>query len=115
MTGASSGLGARFVRVLHASGANVVASARRAEVLETLAAELGPEVVPMAADVSIDDDCKRLVQSALERFGRIDILVNNAGIGAQTAAEDEDIEDFRRVVRVNLDGLSSCANWSDGT
>ena len=105
VTGASSGLGARFVRVFHASGANVVASGRRAEVLGTLATELGPEVVPVTADVSIDEDCKRLVQSALERFGRIDILVNNAGIGAQTAAEDEDIEDFRRVVRVNLDGL----------
>jgi NAD(P)-dependent dehydrogenase (short-subunit alcohol dehydrogenase family) len=105
VTGASSGLGARFVRVLHATGASVVASARRAEALAALAAELGPDVLPIAADISVDDDCGRLVDSALDRFGRIDVLVNNAGIGVQTAAEDEPIEEFRRVLRVNLDAL----------
>ena len=65
VTGASSGLGARFVTVLHAAGAGVVASARRADRLEALTAELGPDVAPVVADVGVDEDCDRLVQSAL--------------------------------------------------
>jgi len=105
VTGASSGLGARFVRVLHGAGASVVASARRASALEALAGAVGAHVIPTAADVSIDGDCERLIDSTVERFGRIDVLVNNAGIGVQTAAEDEPIADFRRVVGVNLDAV----------
>jgi NADP-dependent 3-hydroxy acid dehydrogenase YdfG len=79
VTGASSGLGARFVKVLVAAGANVVASARRLDRLEKLAAELGPAVLPVTADVAADEDCQRLVETASDRFGRIDVLVNNAG------------------------------------
>ena len=105
VTGASSGLGARFVRVLQGAGASVVASARRTAALEALAADVGTAVVPVAADASIDADCERLVASTLERFGRIDVLVNNAGVGAQIAAEDEPIEEFRRVVAINLDAV----------
>jgi hypothetical protein len=105
VTGASSGLGARFVRVLHAAGASVVASARRAEPLERLATELRGEIAPVTADVSVDAECARLVRSTVERFGRLDVLVNNAGIGVQIAAEDEPIDDFRHVMRVNLDAL----------
>jgi NAD(P)-dependent dehydrogenase (short-subunit alcohol dehydrogenase family) len=105
VTGASSGLGARFVTVLHAAGASVVASARRADRLETLAAELGPNVVPVVADIGVDGDCDRLVQSVLQRFGRIDVLVNNAGTDNNSPAEDEPIEGFRRVMRVNLEAL----------
>jgi NAD(P)-dependent dehydrogenase (short-subunit alcohol dehydrogenase family) len=55
--------------------------------------------------VAVDEDCKRIVQSAIDRFGRIDVLVNNAGIDNQMAAEDEPIDGFRRVMRVNVDAL----------
>lgn len=104
VTGASSGLGARFVRVLHASGATVVAAARRADRLDALAGELGDRVVPVVTDVAVDDDCARLVDAATE-LGGIDVLVNNAGIGDTVAAEDEPPETFRRVVDVNLNAL----------
>jgi NAD(P)-dependent dehydrogenase (short-subunit alcohol dehydrogenase family) len=57
------------------------------------------------ADVGVDEDCDRLVQSALERFGRIDVLVNNAGIDNHAAAEAEPIDGFRRVLRVNLEAV----------
>ncbi len=105
VTGASSGLGDRFARVLHAAGATVVAAARRTDRLDALAGELGERLVPMTCDVSVDADCERLVAAAVDLDGHLDVLVNNAGIGAPVAAEDEPIEGFRQVVDVNLNGL----------
>lgn len=105
VTGASSGLGDRFARVLHAAGATVVAAARRTDRLEALADELGERLVPMTCDVSVDADCERLVADAIALHGHLDVVVNNAGIGAPMAAEDEPIESFRQVVDVNLNGL----------
>jgi len=105
VTGASSGLGDRFARVLHAAGATVVASARRSDRLEKLAEELGERLVPVTCDVADDDACARLVADAIAIDGRLDVLVNNAGIGTPVAAEDEPVEDFRRVVDVNLNAL----------
>jgi hypothetical protein len=105
VTGASSGLGDRFARVLHEAGATVVAAARRTDRLESLASELGHRVVPMTCDVSSDADCERLVADAIALDGRLDILVNNAGIGAPIAAEDEPIAGFREIVDVNLNAL----------
>ena len=104
VTGASSGLGARFARVLHGAGATVVLAARRLDRLEALAAEL-PGAVAVSCDVSIDADLERLAGSTIERFGRVDVLVNNAGIGTPMAAEDEPIAHFRQVVEVNLNAL----------
>lgn len=101
VTGASSGLGERFARVLAAAGAEVVATARRAERLEALAAEVdGIEAVP--CDVSDADSRERLVAHALERKGTIDILVNNAGVSSSAPAEDEDLGAFAEVLDVNL-------------
>ncbi len=101
VTGASSGLGERFVRVLHSAGATVVASARRADRLGALAEELGGRIHPVVADVAVDADCARLVGEATT-FGGLDILVNNAGIGAPGPAETEPIDTFRNVMDVNL-------------
>jgi NAD(P)-dependent dehydrogenase (short-subunit alcohol dehydrogenase family) len=101
VTGASSGLGDRFARVLAAVGATVVATARRIDRLESLAAET-PNVVPITADVSKADDRERLVAEAMERCGRLDVLVNNAGVGHITAIEDEDLDTFRHAMEVNL-------------
>jgi NAD(P)-dependent dehydrogenase (short-subunit alcohol dehydrogenase family) len=108
VTGASSGLGTRFVRVLHAAGATVVAAARRTDRLEALAAELGAAVIPITCDVSIDEDVDRLVEQTLLRAsGRIDVLVNNAGVSRIAAAETDDREAFRRVIDVNLNAVFS--------
>jgi hypothetical protein len=106
VTGASSGLGDRFTRVLHAAGATVVVGARRLDRLDALAAELGDRVVPVACDVAVDADCERLVDAAAAvAGGRIDVLVNNAGIGTPYPAEDEPLDHWRQVVDVNLTGL----------
>ena len=105
VTGASSGLGDRFVRVLHAAGATVVAAARRADRLDKLAAELGERVLPVACDVAVAEDRERLVGTTLEQLGRIDVLVNNAGTGVTVPAEDEPLEAWQQVLDVNLTGL----------
>jgi NAD(P)-dependent dehydrogenase (short-subunit alcohol dehydrogenase family) len=101
VTGASSGLGMRFARVLHAAGAEVVLAARRVDRIEALAHELG-RAVAVATDVEVQGDLTRLVSTALRRFGHIDVLVNNAGISGVISAEDEPMDHFRKVVEVNL-------------
>ena len=105
VTGASSGLGNRFARVLHAAGATVVASARRGDRLEALRADLDDRLVPIVADVAVDGDCERLISEAIAIDGHLDVLVNNAGIGAPGPAEHEPIGDFRQVVDVNLNAV----------
>jgi NAD(P)-dependent dehydrogenase (short-subunit alcohol dehydrogenase family) len=104
VTGASGGLGDRFARVLRSAGAEVVAAARRADRLEELADDV-PGIVPVVCDVSDDADVERLVDTTLDQFGRIDVLVNNAGIAYTGAAETEPLDEWRRVVDVNLNGL----------
>ena len=104
VTGASSGLGDRFARVLAAAGAHVVGAARRADRLARLAAEVDG-LTTCACDVTVDEELERLVAVTLEQFGQIDVLVNNAGIGRAFPAEDEPREHFRRVVEVNLNAV----------
>jgi NAD(P)-dependent dehydrogenase (short-subunit alcohol dehydrogenase family) len=101
VTGASSGLGARFATVLAEAGAEVIAAARRLERLEELAAA-NPAIHPVQADVTDDDDRRRLVATATDRFGRLDVLVNNAGAGSGDR-EQSDLDVFRSVLRLNLE------------
>jgi NAD(P)-dependent dehydrogenase (short-subunit alcohol dehydrogenase family) len=108
VTGASSGLGERFARVLHAAGAHVLAAARRTDRLEALAAD-HERIVPLTADVTVTADVERLVAMALERFGRLDVVVNNAGGGSPSPAVDEDLTRFRAGLELNLVGLFDLA------
>lgn len=109
VTGASSGLGDRFARVLHAVGATVIVTARRADRMETLAAELNEarpkSAVVVAADVSLEADRERIVGEALAACGKVDIIVNNAGVGGTVAIEDEELEVFRRSMEINVTAL----------
>ena len=101
VTGASSGLGARFARVLHAAGAHVVVAARRGDRLDSLVAELR-RCRPVVCDLTVDADVDRLVAETIDAHGRIDVLVNNAGIGTPAPAEAEPVGRFREVLAVNL-------------
>jgi NAD(P)-dependent dehydrogenase (short-subunit alcohol dehydrogenase family) len=104
VTGASSGLGERFARVLDAVGARVVLAARRADRLEALAGDLTDAVV-VAADLSQGDERERLAASTVDRCGRLDVLVNNAGIGGKISLEEEPLDDFRAVMEVNVTAI----------
>jgi NAD(P)-dependent dehydrogenase (short-subunit alcohol dehydrogenase family) len=104
VTGASSGLGDRFARVLDAVGARVVIAARRADRLEALAADLTNAVV-VPADLAQPADRERLVRVALDTCGRLDVLVNNAGIGRKVSLEDEPLDDFRATMEINVTAI----------
>ena len=102
ITGASSGLGAHFARVLSAAGARVVLAARRRERIEALAAEL-PGAVAVAGDVARAEDNERLIETATARCGGVDVLINNAGIteGPKPALETS-LAEFQQVLAVDL-------------
>jgi NAD(P)-dependent dehydrogenase (short-subunit alcohol dehydrogenase family) len=107
VTGASSGLGAAFAVGLAEAGADVAVAARRADRLRETAQQveaLGRRCLAVTADVSLPEDCTRVVTEAVETLGKVDILVNNAGIGTAFPATREAPDDFRRVIDINLNG-----------
>lgn len=101
VTGASSGLGARFARVLAEAGATVFAAARRSDRLAALAAQ-DPRIHPCACDVSRDADRRDLIRMALAATGRLDVLVNNAASPGAASAAEESPQEFAGVLGVNL-------------
>src|SRR5260370_28901354 len=101
VTGASAGLGARFAGVLHAAGAHVIATARRADLLEELARPGGSRIQTIAGDIA-DPDHRPAVVEMLRPHGQLDVLVNNAGICDDGPLEQQSLDDLRRVVEVNL-------------
>ncbi len=104
VTGASSGLGARFAQVLAEAGAQVVVSARRRERLEELA-RANAAIHPVPGDVGEADDREQLVATTLDRFGRVDVCVNNAGISSGGPERQATLEAFREVMRVNIEAV----------
>ena len=112
VTGASSGLGSRFARVVAAAGATVVVGARRIARLEALVDDLrseGANAVAVACDVTVDSEVERLIAAGIEATGHLDVLVNAAGVAPPEDEEIESLDLFRRVLEVNAVGLYSCA------
>jgi NADP-dependent 3-hydroxy acid dehydrogenase YdfG len=108
ITGASSGLGEATARHLSAQGAAVVLGARRVERLQQLADELnamGGKALAIATDVTKHEQVKRLVDTAVERFGRIDVMLNNAGLMPHSPLERLKIDDWNRTIDVNIKGV----------
>lgn len=108
ITGASSGLGNRFARVLAASGAKVVIAARRIDRLTELAAEIaaaGGDALPLVLDVTDEASIIAAYDAAGERFGPVDTVIANAGSSTGASALGMAVDAFDQVIAVNLRGV----------
>ena len=104
ITGASSGIGAALARELARRGARLALAARRADLLDNLNQELGGGHLALVTDVAREDDCRRLIDAAGEKFGRIDTLVANAGYGADKKTLDMTSAEVAEMFAVNVFG-----------
>jgi NADP-dependent 3-hydroxy acid dehydrogenase YdfG len=108
ITGASSGLGEASARLLSSEGANVVLGARRRDRIQALADELtkgGGNAIAVSTDVSDRAQVKQLVDRAVHTYGRIDVLLNNAGLMPQALLEHLQIDEWDRMIDVNIKGV----------
>ena len=108
ITGASSGLGKSTARHLAELGATVVLGARRVDRIDALARELtanGQPALAVQTDVTDRVQVQRLVDAAIARFGRIDVMINNAGLMPHSPLERLKIDDWDRMIDVNLKGV----------
>jgi len=108
VTGASSGLGNHFARVLAAAGANVVAAARRADRLDRLVGDIagsGGQAMALTLDVADASRMDAVLDAATERFGAVDILINNAGITYEGHSLDMSGEQLDRILDVNVKSI----------
>lgn len=112
VTGASSGIGLAAAKLFGSYGAKVVMAARSLEKMEAMAPEVGKEVLCVKCDVSVEEDCKALIEKTVERFGRIDILVNNAGLSMRAMFRDLDLVVIKRLMDVNFWGTVYCTKYA---
>jgi NADP-dependent 3-hydroxy acid dehydrogenase YdfG len=105
ITGASSGLGEATARLLGQGGAKLMLGARRIDRLNALAAELGQSDAAMATDVTNAGQVKALVDRAVALYGRVDVIVNNAGLMPHSPLARLKIDDWNRMIDVNLKGV----------
>ncbi|MBP5436354.1 MAG: SDR family oxidoreductase [Treponema sp.] len=108
VTGCSTGLGVQMAKALANQGANIVAVARRVEMIEAVASEIkeefGVKTLAVRCDITDTQAVDDMVKKVMETFGRIDILVNNAGTGAVAPAEDITDEQFNNEINIDLFG-----------
>jgi NADP-dependent 3-hydroxy acid dehydrogenase YdfG len=105
VTGASSGIGEATARALARQGATVAVAARRKDRLDALAQELGGDVLVIEADITQRDEAIGAVERTVSELGRLDTVVNNAGVMLLGDAEDAPLEEWDRMVAINVLGL----------
>jgi NADP-dependent 3-hydroxy acid dehydrogenase YdfG len=110
VTGASSGIGEATALALAGEGAALALVARRTERLEELAARIGADTLVITADVTDETQAQAAVAEAAKHFGRIDTVVNNAGVMLLGPALEAPLEEWQRMVQLNLLGLLYCTH-----
>ncbi len=113
VTGASSGLGVTFAESLAELEVNLVIAARRYEklvkVAEDISSKYDVKVIPVKTDVAQEEQVINMVNAAIEKFGSLEILVNNAGIACLSPSVDMSLEEWKKVIDINLTGVFLCA------
>jgi short-subunit dehydrogenase len=120
ITGASTGIGEELAYQLAEQGAHLVLTARRLSELERVAEQVkkisintGTKVITVSADIAIEADCKKIIDSAIAEFGHIDTLVNNAGMTMWAKFEDiADVSMLSRIMQVNYMGAVYCTHFA---
>jgi len=115
ITGASSGIGKALAVEAGKMGAVVVIAARSVSKMAELEKQLKDqkvEVLPVITDVSVEGDCKRLIDITVEKYGRIDVLISNAGISMRATFEQTDLSVIRHLMDVNFWGAVYCTKYA---
>lgn len=115
ITGASSGIGRALTNRYAEPGTALVVGARNFEMLQELAKELSgsfKDILPVKTDVSIEGDCKNLINEAVNKYGRIDVLINNAGISMRALFDDLDLSVIKKLMDVNFWGTVYCSKYA---
>lgn len=115
ITGASSGIGKALAFKFGMMGSKVVLAARNTENLQAVDQELiglGVETLVVQADVSIESDCKKIIDLCVEKFGKIDVLINNAGISMRAVFADLDLSVIKKLMDVNFWGTVFCTKYA---
>ena len=115
ITGASSGIGKALAYEFSRRGSKIVIGARNHEQLSNIAQDIkqnGGEVVFAVTDVSNEVDCKNLILTAIDHYGKIDVLINNAGISMRALFEKTDLKVIKRLMDVNFWGAVYCTKYA---
>ncbi len=112
ITGGGRGIGRAIAIAFHREGANVFITSRTEKELKNVCNEMGNKRCEYSiCDVSDPSQVEKAVNRANETFGKIDILINNAGIFLMKEAKDTSIEEWRRIIDVNLNGMFYCTHF----
>ena len=115
ITGASSGIGKACVSEFFKRGARLVLVSRTESKLVELTnsiKNLGGTAIYIVADVSVESDCKNVINQTIETYGCIDILVNNAGVSMRALFSDLDLCDFEKIMKINFYGTVYCTKYA---
>nr|MBA2250930.1 SDR family NAD(P)-dependent oxidoreductase [Chitinophagaceae bacterium] len=109
ITGGSEGIGKALVNAFLQRGAKVATCGRHEDKLNALLQQHpGKPLHIMVADVSVESDCKKFINSTIDKFGAIDMLVNNAGISMRALVQETEIETLKKVMDINFWGTVFC-------
>jgi dehydrogenase/reductase SDR family member 7B len=115
ITGASSGIGEALAKKFSSKGSTVVLAARQIDKLNELKTSLekgGAKVHTVACDVSVESQCKILIDETIRMYGRIDVLINNAGISMRALFSELDLDVVRKVMDINFWGAVYCTKYA---